>query len=315
MDPMTLALLANIGIQGLGPLFNSKENVNINPYTEQIMQDFYRQLAEAKSQYEAQIAQGNRATQEMSGTANQMGNIANEAKNLEGPGANEWYDQWLQNVPGYQEIAKNLAESSTQNLGRSVDEQVALDTQRAMTEAMNQFAGQNAYSGAAQAALGQAVAQPMANARVQMNANKAGIESNAFNQMAGQGQGLSFQGKQNEFTNALQTLMSALEGYGQKAGVQAQQAGNYLQGAGIAGNMVSGLNSSLGQMGTPLMQTQDTNPFMANLMTGANNAFDIYTNPQYGLVGPRMTKPAPTTAPNYKAIPTYGNAYEQYLVY
>ena len=296
MNPYIAALM--MGIQAIAPMLSQQENVNLNPYTDDQLAALKKQIAEAMSQYQSGQNQAQQIQGQVQGTEAQMNQVADEAKNLEGPGANEWFTQWLKDVPGYQQVAEQVAQQSTENLNRSIEEQTRLETQKAMSEAMNQFAG-NGYSGAAQAALGQAAALPMAQAMAQMNQTKAGIQSNTFNQLAGQGQNLSFQGKQNEFSNAMESLMQALQGYGQVNNSQLGRLSGTYQNLGNISNRMNNLNANLTQISDPQFQTQDSNPFIASLLQGSANAWNIYKDPMNGFLKYTGNK-------TEKTIPNYG---------
>ncbi len=278
----TLALI-NAGLQlagGVGNMLGGAQTTNVNPYTAEQIQALKKAQADAMAQYQAAMAQSNTYNDQLGGIGRSMAQTGAEMRNVDQPGATDWYDNWLKEVPGFQQIASTLAESSTKDLNRSIDQQVALDTQKAMTEAMNTFAG-NAYSGAAQAALGQAVAQPMAQGRVQMNQNKAGIEANTFNQQAGQAQGLTAQSTQNEFNNAIQSLMSALQAQNAQGGMVANQAANYANQGQLAAGMFNNAQAGLSSMSDPIFNVNQ-NPY-APMMTASNNAFGILANPDYNV--------------------------------
>lgn len=306
--------LGNAALQlgtGLYGAYNANQAPQqINPYTDQQRASLEQQYAQQMQMYQAQLQQAQLANQQIQASERQAGAVTDQISRVEQPGAMDWYDNFLGSVPGYQQIASNLAETATSDLGRSINEQVQLDTQQAMAQAMNQFGGQNPYSGAAQAALGQAVAQPMAAGRTQMLGQKADIESGTFNQLAGQGQGLAAQGTQGEFANAMAALNQQLGGIGAQGAMAQGRAQSAYQGAGLAGQMASGAQSGLTQMADPMFRAQQ-NPFEP-IATGANAAFNIATNPSYGLFQPQVgQQQAPTF--NLGQQPTYGGSYAQYF--
>lgn len=267
------------GIMGMKPQVDQ-----INPYTGDQMSALSQQYQDAMSKMAAQMAQSQAAQQQVRGTERDISGLERDVSRLDQPDANEWYDNFLQQVPGYQELAANLAESATEQLGRSLEDQTALLTQQAVTQAQNQFAGSR--GGAAQAALGQAVAQPLAQAQTQLAGQKANIESGAFGQLAGQGQQLTAQSTQNEFANALQTLMSQLGAFNQLGQLQTGRAGQALQGANIFGNLAQSAQQQRTQMADPIFQER-ANPF-APLALGIGAASDIFTNPDYGFFNPKV---------------------------
>ena len=250
----------------------------VNPYTDQVMAQLNEAIAGAMGLYEAGLGEQRRAASDVRGTERRMGDIGRDIQAVEQPGAMDWYDNWLGAVPGYQQIAGELAETATQDLGRSIEEQVQLDTQRAVTEAQNQFAG--ARGGAAQAALGQAIAQPMAAGRSQMLGQKAGIESQAFGQLAGQGQQLSAAGTQNEFANALQTLIQSLGTEGQIGASQMGRGGQALQSAGMGAQLAGQFSGQRAGLADPIYVEQE-NPFAA-LISGLGGGLSSLADPSYG---------------------------------
>ena len=92
--------------------------------------------------------------------------------------------------------------------------------------------------------------------------------------------------------------MSQLQAQGQMGGMRQGRAGVAMQGAGLSGGMAQSAQGQLTQMADPMMQ-QQANPF-APIMGGANAAFNIATNPDYGLLQPRVSAPpAPVTQPTF----------------
>lgn len=195
---------------------------NINPYTA----DFYNQLQTALESAQTQQAQ---YQGQAAGAADRLGDIAgsqqrtaNEISRIEQPSANAWFDQWLQNVPEYQNVARQVSEQATQQLGRSLEEQAKLQTQQALSQVANQFAGQG-FSGAAAKAAGAGAAAPITQAQSALAGEQANLFGNTFNQQAGLGQNLASQGQQNQFMNALNALSQQLAGQQTAAGSVAQQ--------------------------------------------------------------------------------------------
>lgn len=292
--------LANAGLQLGGGIYNALNPPGVdqvNQYTEQQIAALQQAQAQAMAQYNAQQQQAQQFTNQLGGVGRDIQGTTQELGQVNQPGAMDWFDNWLGSVPGYQQIASSLAQSATQDLGRSIDEQVALDTQQAMTQAMNQFAGQGAYSGAAQASLGQAVAQPLAQARTQLTGQKAGIESGAFQNLAGQGAGLSAQGTQNEFANAMANLTSQLQGLNMQGGVIANQANQASQSAGQSAGLAANAQSQLSQFADPIFQQQN-NPF-APFQAGATSALDILTNKSYGFPWTQSQQSQQVPQPQY----------------
>lgn len=266
-------------LSGISGAFGANDPAQqINQYTDPQMQSLTQMFTDAMSQYQAQLGQAQQAQGDMRGTERAMGGVGREIGQVEQPGAMDWYDNWLGAVPGFQQIAGQLADTATEDLGRSIQEQVDLDTQAALTQVQNQFAGSRGGAGAA--AAGQAIAAPMAQGRSQMLGQKADIESGTFNQLAGQGMGAAVSGTQGEFQNAMQNLMAQLQGLGAQGQMQGQRGGQALQGAQIAGGLAQGAQQQRTQMADPIYREQ-ANPF-APLATGFGAFADILGTKSYG---------------------------------
>ena len=288
-----LSGLAQLG-GGIYGALNQPTMENINPYTDQQMQGLQTAYEQAMAQYQSQLNQANSANNDVRSAERGAGGVNAQIGALDQPGANDWYDQFLGNIPGYQEIASNLADSATENLGRSIQEQTQFNTQEATRQVQDQFAGSR--GGAGQAALGAAVGGQMANAQTQLSGQRANIESGTFNQLAGQGQGLAAQGQQNEFNNALQALMSQLQGFSTQGGLASGRAGQATQAAGQSANIASSAQGQRSQMADPIFfQDPGQNPF-APLASGLQGGADVFNNiSDYA----KLSKPKVSSAPTY----------------
>lgn len=264
---------------GLGGLFGNTVD-QINPNTDAQMAALNQAFMQAMQQYQAQEAQSQQIAGQMQATERDVAGVTAQIGQVEQPEAMDWYDNFLTTIPGFEQIAGNLADRATEDLGRSIQEQTQLRTQEAMTQAMNAFGATGGRSGAGVAALGQAIAQPMAAAQVAMTGQKAGIEAGAFGDLASQGMGLSAQGTQNEFQNAMNNLMQQLQGFGQQGALQQGRAGIAGQSAGLAAQMAQNVQGLRTQMADPIYREQQ-NPFAA-IMGGVSGAANVLADPTFG---------------------------------
>lgn len=251
----------------------------VNPYTDQFYQQLMQSLAQSQNAQQAGLDRSTAAQSKQTGIANDMGQTVDQMGNLQQPEAMDWFNNWLGAVPEYQRIAQQAGEQFTETAGRSIQEQGRLNQAQAMTDAAAQFAGQNAFSGAAASAVGQAAAKPLADAQAQLTGQQANIASQTFNQQAGQGQGLAFQGTQNEFNNALQALTQALQGQQLQAGVFGQQAGMGLTEANMAMQQGNNILAQQGQIAQPVYQQQqgsDPLAIISQLLQGAGGVSDMF---------------------------------------
>jgi hypothetical protein len=284
----------------LAPLFQgSPTTQNINPYTEEMMTTLRAALAEAQARQSGYANQAEDAAQRVGERGEQVGRVADQIADVDKPSANAWFDQWLGNIPEYEQIAQNFAQKSTDQLGNNLNRQAELQTQQALEQVSQQFQGQG-FSGAAMQAAGQGAAAPIAAAQSQLAGQQANIAQGIFNQLSGQGQSLAQQGQQNEFQNAIQALTQQMAGYSTAGQNSAQQGQTYSSLAGQQGSQIQQLLGSLAGMGDPLMQTQQPRNLMSDIALGTTTAFNLFADPNNAFLNNLFAgKDAPTPAPDF----------------
>jgi hypothetical protein len=278
MDPLTLLSLLGTGGSLIGSLFGQQQQPEqINPYTA----DFMTQLQSLMSQYQggadkAQVGVDQAQSQQQR-IASQMGGVTQDIGGLKGPAPNAFMDQFISNIPGYREIAQKTAEDAMRIGGRSIQEQGDLASQRGAQNAARATPAGAGFSGAQAQAVGQGAGNPLADALNQIAQMSAGSYNNTFNQLAGQGQGLAFQGQQAGFQNALGTLQAQLQGLGMEGSLQSQLAG---QGINQVGQQLQGFQGALGQYGQnagPVYSTPSTYNPMAPLSQALGTAGQMFS--------------------------------------
>ena len=288
----------------LGPLFQGQGSTeNINPYTEQIMAQLQAALGDAQSRQRGFEGQATDAATSVGEQAQQIRQTAGQIGDVNQPSANAWFDQWLQNVPEYQQIAQGFAEESVQQFGQSLQQQAQMQQQQALEQVAQQFSG-SGFSGAAAQAAGQGAAAPIAAANSQLAGKQADIAQNLFGQLSGQGQGLAQSGQQNQFQNAINALTQEMAGQSTALQGTAQQ-GQLFQGlSGQQGNLIGQLFGALGNEGQQVFQNQaGSNPLggatqgltnFFNILTDPNNAgiMDLFNTKKSSGLGPTPTNPS-----------------------
>ena len=263
----------------LGGLFGANEEdlTNVNPFTQQIMQQLQDAISTGNIDQSQLQALANQSQGRASDAARNAQSTGNEIKNLSQPGANDWWEQWEQNVPEYQQIALNFADEATTDLGASLQDQARLQTSEALSAVANQFGG-SSFSGAASKAAGKGAALPIAGAQAQLQGARSQLAGNTFNNLAGAGQQISAQSVQNQFENALSALSTSMQGDLGAADIFTTQGSSFQGGANSQGNQITSLLASLGAMGTPQIQapTYTESPF-AKLASGLNSGFNIFS--------------------------------------
>ena len=296
----------------LGPLFQGQGSTeNINPYTEQIMAQLQSALGDAQGRQRGFESQATDAATSVGDQASQIRQTAGDIANVSQPSANAWFDQWLQNVPEYQQIASNFAEQSVQQLGQSLQEQAKLQQQQALEQVAQQFGGAG-FSGAAASAAGAGAAAPIAAAQSQLAGKQADIGSGLFNSLSGQGQGLAQSGTQNQFQNAINALTQQMAGQSTALQGTAQQ-GQMFQGlAGQQGNLIGQLFGALGNEGTQVFQNKPSQlgQIMAGATQGMNNIFNMVTDPNNAGIFNDPKNIQPNVVANPSVMPTGQQAFQ-----
>jgi hypothetical protein len=237
--------------------FSSKETLpqNINAAQTEEFTNLLNALMSGNEQDLANALKASTRTQEqLSGVAAKQGQVSEQISQVDVPGANDWFDQFTQQfVPAYQAIAQQTAEAASQR--PAAQERADRASSQGVTAALDQFAGGGAFSGAAARSATEAAINPQLDYLNQVDQAFGQTFGQTFNNLAGQGQGLAFQGQQQEFLNNIQKLQSQLGGLGQ----QGQTLGTQLQGslgqAGIAQQQQGNLLGQLGQLSQPVYAT------------------------------------------------------------
>lgn len=283
-----------IGSELLGLISEDTPSQQVNPLTD----DFYAQLQNAlATQQQQQVSanlRANRVADRLGSLSSQQQRTAGEIGNLQGPDANAFFDQWLQNIPEYQNIAQQTADQATTQLGRNIQEQGQLQTQQALDAVAQKFAGQG-FSGAAAQAAGQAASGIAGQNQANLSNQFAQILGNTFNQQAGLGQNLAMQGQQNKFMNSLNALSQQLAGQQSAAGTLGAQGSIYNNQANQASNMLANIYGQLGGISDPVYTKPTTQNTGADLTAILNSMFNL-ANEQWGgnVIGG-------TDSPNYNS--------------
>lgn len=244
MDPFTLMSMLGGGANLIGSLFGPKETMptQINPLTDQYYQDVLRELGMWNSKQAGADAEAGRARSQMGATAGRIGSLADNMAGVSKPGALDWFDDYMdEQVPGYMDMATQVAERATRG-GMEAQQQRANRVSEEAGRMVAQQLGPGAmFSGAGQAAVGEGIATPLRDYEAQLGDAYQNAFMNAYTPLAGQGQALGAQGKQNEFQNAMNQLSSMISGQqamgnlfgnvGQQALGQSQLYGQRAQGA------------------------------------------------------------------------------------
>lgn len=243
-------------MQLLGPLLGSQEQgvSNVNPYSQDLMNQIQAMMGrvegeQGRLQQRAETSQA-QATAALRGAQQTTGRM----RDVSQPGISDWWGTWEQNIPEYQQIALQMSEAATEDLGVSLQDQAAIQSAEAMRQVAGQFGGAS-FSGAAAKAAGQGAAAPIAQAQAQLMQTKSQLASNTFNQLAGQGMGITSQASQNQFTNAMSSLSQQLQGQLGTAGGFAQQGATFQGAASQQGNILASLMGQKASFGGPQFQT------------------------------------------------------------
>jgi len=252
----------------LGPLFNKKSTPDqINPLTDQRLQDLMAQLTQAQGQFNTLGGEAQASRTAQTRVAGRAGQAAQDAQNMARSSPNAWFEQYLGNVPEYQQVAKQVSEMSMEQYGRDLGEQTNLRMQEAMQAAGDAMAGQG-FSGAAASAAGQAAGSVQAEAGLKQSEMAANVFSQTFNQQSQQGQQLAFQDQQMQFSNALDQLRTALGGYQAQGGMLAQSGAQAIGQQGNVGAQLGDINRNIQDITQPVYATPST----TNPLSGAGDA-------------------------------------------
>lgn len=252
----------------LSPLFNrSQLPQQINPLTDQRLQDLLAQLGQAQGQYNTLGGEATTSRDSQNRVASTIGKTSNDVRNLTQPSPNAWFEQYLGNVPEYQQVAKQVSEMSMSQYGRDLAEQTNRQMEQALRAAGDATAGQG-FSGAAAQAAGQAAGNVLGQAGLQRSQMAADIFNKTFNNQAGQGQQLAFNDQQMQFQNALEKLTTALQGYTRQGSLLGQAGGQALGQQSNLGAIINALQGNVQDITQPVYATPQT----SNAFSGAGDA-------------------------------------------
>lgn len=256
------------GVNLLSGFLGKKEQPEqINPLTDQRLKDLIAQLGQAQGQYNTLGAEAGGIRNQQQTVAGNAGRVANKAENLTQASPNAWFEQYLGNIPEYQDIAKEVSEMSMSQYGRDIAEQTNIQMEQALKAAGDATAGQG-FSGAAAASAGQAAAGVVGQAGLQQSQMAADIFNQTFNQQAGAGQNLAFQDQQMQHQNALNQLSTALGGYQAQGSILGSAGNNAVQSQGNLGAIINALQGNVQDITQPMYST----PTITNPLAGAGNA-------------------------------------------
>lgn len=273
MDPLLLAALIQGGgglLSGLSGLFSQQtQPENINAAQTQAFTQLLEGLMQTnQASLDQSLLDASRTTSQISNVAAQQGQITQDIANVQVPGADDWFTEFTSKyVPAYQQIAQQTAEAASQL--PNAQERADRASSQGVTAALDQFAGGGAYSGAAARSAAEAAVNPQLDYLNQVDQAFGQAYGSTFQNLANQGQQLSFQGQQNEFLNNIQQLQAQLGGLGQ----QGQTLGTSLQGslgqAGQYNQMQSSVLGQLGQLSQPVYSTPSYTESPFNQLGGA----------------------------------------------
>jgi len=254
MDPITLMMMLGLGGQaasmfGIGKTDPSYQQTN--PLTDQYYADIMKQIQRTQSQQEQYNSQATGAIDRSRQAGADMQRTEGQIAGMNAPDVNAWFEDFLGQVPEYQRIAKQGAESFTEQQGRNLQEQARVQQSQSLEAAGTGFGGQ-AFSGAAAGAAGAAAAQPIAQAQNQLGNLQAQMAGNNFNSMTGQGMGLAQNSQQQGFSNELQQLAQLLGSQQGRAGIEQGAAQGYSGIGGQYASLLSGLRGAQADVAQPV---------------------------------------------------------------
>lgn len=257
MDPLTALALVQGGL-GIASNFTQQEvqPENINPLTSQYYSDLLRQIAQLQSNLQGRQQGIDQAIASQQQTAGQAQRVAGDIEGMDTPDPNAWFQQFLGNVPEYQQIAQQAAEQATTLAGRGGQEQAEMLAQQAARQAAGAFAG-SGQSGAARGAATEAALAPLADFQQRMAQTQANTFSSGLQQLLGQGQGLAQQSQQQAFANQLSALSQALGGLQTAGGLYGQAGQQALGNANLTAGLLQQALGNQAAMAEPVYSTPD----------------------------------------------------------
>ena len=263
------AVLGGVGalMNIITPLLTQGEQPGqINPETEQRLQQLQEMLGQLQPQVNALGGQAQSLRSQQTDAANKGQRYADDSADVQGPGENDWFSQFLGNIPEYTAVAKEVSAISQQTLGRDITAQSQRDLEGAMRAAGDATAGQG-FSGAASAAAGQAAGQVLGQAGLERQKLASDTFNNTFQNFAGQGQQLAFQDQQMQFQNALQALGQAMGGQFGASNAFGGAANNALSEQSNLVNLINGIQGNIQDITQPVYSS----PSYTNKFSGVGN--------------------------------------------
>lgn len=252
---LIIGALASLASQAMA---DTSQPDQINPLTDQRYQDLQNMMSQYQPQFNALSGEAQQSRQAQQGTARKSEQLGSQAETLRQASPNAWFGQYMENIEEYKNVAEEVSRLSTEQLGRDISTQQAIDMEQALRAAGDATAGQG-FSGAAQAAAGQSAGQVIGQAGLARQQAATDVFNQTFQNMAGQGQQLAFQDQQMQFNNALQQLGVALQGQGQ-AGSLFGQAGQQAIGqqSNIA-NLINAIQGNIQDISQPVYSRPEVN--------------------------------------------------------
>lgn len=257
MDPFSWMSMIGMGANLLGNLFGGKKQMpeQINPLTDQYYQQVLNELGNWNNKQSGAIQDVKYDQSGVRRQANAAQNIQKQQANVNAPGANDWFDAFMEEqLPGYREEAAKAAEMATRGGSAGQAERAQELSRQAAQNAAAQFGGRGMFSGAANEAVGQGAANPLAAYQNQMGQDYQNAFMGAYQPLASQGQQLAYRGQQDAFNNTMNQLGQQLN--------SAQVAGNMF---GNSANIGTNLANLFGQraQGAESWRNDVAQPFYA----------------------------------------------------
>jgi hypothetical protein len=275
MDPFTILSLISQGGGLLSSLFGGEQTPeNINPYTADFMNQLQGLIGDTQGNIGASTQRLDQSQSQVSQTANRIGQATNKIGDVKAPDPNAFMEQFMGNIPQYQDIARSVAEQAGRVGGRSVQENAQRASVQAGQNAARSTPGGAGFSGAQATAVGQAAANPLAEALNNASNLASQNYTGTFNQLAGQGQGLAAQGQQAGFQNALQQLQAEIGGLSQEGSLQGALANQNVNRLGQDQNQLGNLLSQYGANAGPVYnRPEDPSAKFTNALGGLGSIF------------------------------------------
>lgn len=276
MDPFTLMSLIGGGTSLISNLFGPKETMptQINPLTDQYYQDILGELSNWNSQQSGAMANAETARGRVEGSAKQAEDIRNRQGNVNAPGADDWFDDFMEEqIPGYRAQAQAAAEMATRGGSAGQAERAQKLSEDAARTVAGQFAGSGGmFSGGMGEAVGQGAANPIADYQNQLGNQYQNAFMGAYTPLAGQGQSLAYQGQQDAFSNAMNQLAQQLQSTQLAGNMYGNSMGGALNAGQLYGSRAQGAEANRHDVAQPVWASPTQSPnAMATFGQGLSN--------------------------------------------